>query len=311
MSERAEEHLWDPGAAPDPDVRRLEELLAPYRYRATESGASSASAPRLALALSVPVALAAALLVAWQIGLLRRAVPQPGGYAVQGLAGVERVGPGDQVVTDTDAARLEIGALGDVEVRPGSRLRVLDAGGGGHVLWLERGAIRASILARPRVFQVGTPAGLAIDLGCEYDLTVGDGGAAHLAVRSGRVSFETGGQAVIVPAGASCSSIPGRGPTIPVFDELGEAFRDAAERLWREPTPDPADLERVLAADVRTASLTLWHLLAAPSRATREAVYERLAVTYPRLPGADRESLLAGEEIARLAWRASIERDWR
>ena len=70
--------------------------------------------------------------------------------------------------------------------------------------------VRQDIAAiEPQVFQVGTPAGWSIDLGCEYDLAVDDGGAALLEVRTGRVAFRAAGREVIVPRGFGCRTAPG------------------------------------------------------------------------------------------------------
>ncbi len=301
-----EEYLWSGRGAPDAETLRLERLLGTQRYRPPRRVLRSAPA-------RVALAAAAALLVAWGATLAWRAGATA--YAVEGLAGVARVQPGDELVTDAATeAWLEVADLGGVTVRPGSRLRV-DRGRGGeggrHRFYLERGSIRAEILAQPRVFQVGTPAGLTVDLGCEYDLDVDDAGVAYLAVRTGRVAFETAGRKVLVPARAVCTAHPERGPDTPVFTDAEPEFVAALRAVERDPRPRPADVEALIAAARREDSLSLWHLLDAPSQELRSAVHAKLAQLAPAPAEASDEALRAGDPALREAWRRALESDWR
>lgn len=299
-----EDYLWDGSGRPDAETARLERLLGTQRYRDESTRLPARRVPRLALAA------AAVVLVAWSATFLWRAGRD--GYAVDGLAGVARVVAGDELVTDVRTeAWLEVADLGGVTVRPGSRLRVDDREDDAHRFYLERGSIHARILARPRLFQVGTPAGLTVDLGCEYDLEVGDGGVVHLAVQTGRVAFETAGRKVLVPARAGCRADPGRGPDTPCFFDADPEFVRALRAVEFDPAPDPASVRRLIETARREDSLSLWHLLDAPSPALREAVQAKLALLAPAPPEATRERLLAGDEALREAWRRELESDWR
>jgi hypothetical protein len=198
-----------------------------------------------------------------------------------------------------------------VRVAPGSRLRAERIETGAHHLFLERGRITARILAAPQVFQVGTPAGWSIDLGCEYDLAVDDGGAARLTVRTGRVAFEAGGREVIVPMGFWCETAPEERPSVPVSVEAGEELVRAVRALERDPDPSPEALRVVREADIRDHSVTLWHLfLHAEAPSAREVAYANLARVYPLPRGHDDSAIRAGDPEALLAWREVVARDW-
>jgi hypothetical protein len=302
----AEEYLWDPGAAPDAEVARLERALARYRHVPRPLELPRPSRPRrIALALAASIAV---LIAAWAW-----LAANGGGYAVEGLAGVEVARAGDRIETGADAgARMTIARIGDVVVAPRTRLRVDDTGERAHKLYLERGRVRARIDARPGLFQIGTPAGLSIDMGCVYDLAVGDDARSTLVVETGRVAFEEDGRRVLVPAGATCESTPGTGPNVPVRVEAALDFVADVRAIEAARDPDAAAVERVLAADIRDESVTLWHLFTnAASPELRRALLERLLATYPLPDGVGRERIAAGDAAAIDAWREIVARDWR
>jgi hypothetical protein len=208
------------------------------------------------------------------------------------------------------AAVVRVAELGQVTFQPGSRVRVVDCGERAHRMDMEEGRLHAFIDAEPRVFQVGTPAGLTVDLGCEYELTVDESGTARLHVLMGRVAFETGGRKVVVPAKASCETPKGGVPSTPVQDDAEPEFVRAVRAIELAPAPDPADVERVLATDRREDSLTLVHLFDAPATVVREGAYDVLSRWYPPPPGVTREGTLAGDEAMNAAWRENCRADW-
>ncbi len=229
---------------------------------------------------------------------------------------------GDRLVTDADTrARLEIGEIGAVVVEPESTLRIERPGpelaaDAEHLLWLERGALTASIFAAPRLFQLGTPSGLAVDLGCVYTARVEDDGTTRLTVVSGQVSFETPERRVTVPSGASTAAVPGLGPLTPTWDRAPDAWRAAVARLdhlvAHGGTGIDGALDSVLATDQPEDSLTLWHLLAWPalSQAGRARVAERLEQLVPAPAEADRLDCLALDATALNAWRDALGWSW-
>ena len=212
---------------------------------------------------------------------------------------------------ETDAAsRAEIAVanIGEVEVEPNTRVRLVETRLTEHRLELERGTLHARIWAPPRLFFVNTPSAVAADLGCAYTLEVDDAGRGLLHVTSGYVALETETRESIVPAGAACLTQPGAGPGTPFFEDAPEALVEALARLDFE--NDPAALGAVLDGARERDTLTLWHLLSRVGADDRARVYERLASLAPPPAGVTREGVLSLDRAMLDAWKDNLEGTW-
>lgn len=313
--EEVNEYLWRKRGKPDPEVERLERLLGRYRLGDAPWSEETAAPPargkllRFRIALAVAAGIAAAALIFWALGGART-----GGYRVIGVEGRELVRAGEGFSTGAEGARLEIGWLGHVDVEPNTKVAVEDCGRDAHRLFLERGSVKAKIWAQPRLFQIGTPAGNSIDLGCAYELDVADDGASRLRVTTGQVAFAFEGREIYVPAGWSCTSDPKRGPGAPVHDEATDAYRSALAAVEFAADPDPELVKTVLDVD-HDGTLTLWHLMTSDRTAPslRHAAYESLAKAYPLPRGVTvtEEGLIAGDAAMREAWLEEMKPSWR
>jgi hypothetical protein len=295
LDERSERYLFDGGEPADPDVARLEKLLARYRYRPAPPAA--ARRDLLVEPRWIQAALAAAaLFVAVMLGL-RLAGPSRGAWRVRGAEDAGWLERGEWLEAGASGAQLEVGELGVVELRPGARVRLDDEGEERHALYLAQGAVRATITAEPRAFQIGTPSGLSIDLGCLYDLEVDGEGVAHLHVETGEVAFEAEGRTVFVPAGYATRSLPGSGPLVPVHVLADLALEELVRRVEASAPVGAQDLARV--AELND-SVVLYHLLRARDPAVRAAALEPLLLL-ERLPVE-----LSAQAVLRddAAWRA-------
>jgi hypothetical protein len=309
-----ERYLWDKTGRAEPETLRLEALLGRYAFEPRRRFRFPRRAP---LATRVVLALAAAALVAIGVWWFERGA-RPAGYDVSGLSSLARAETGQSFDTGAgERAVIHVAALGSVVVEPHSRVRVDDAGREVHKLFLERGTVRASIFAAPNEFQVDTPAGLSIDLGCVYDVSVDRNGATHVRVATGQVAFEARGRRVIVPRDHETWATRDAGPTIVVRWEADERFVECAKRLDAAEEPLEADLQLAREHFNRDDSATYWHLFRyARSAATRRAMFALLERLYPRPDEiarevADAESALTAPEEVLEAWRAVVERDWR
>jgi hypothetical protein len=302
----SDDYLWDGSGDPDPAIVQMEKALAQLRHRAVTPRRTTPN-PWAAL-----VAAAAAVALVW--ATLGRPVrpPEPlPGYLVEGLDGMAVAFVGNVIDSGEAEARLDLGPDGDVTLEPHTRVRVVDAGVTHHKLFLERGAIVARIGGGvpARKFQVGTPAGLSVDLGCVYRIEVNDEGVASCEVTSGQVAFETLARRVVVPAGASCTSHPTRGPSTPVWDDAAPDFLAAIVAFDAGQTSMEA-VTRVCATDRAADSLSLWHLLDVLSGTARRRVARRLAELVPLPAGVTLAKALADEPAARDAWQDAIEATW-
>ena len=296
----SDDYLWDGSGEPDPEgvLSRLRsdrpapELRAPARRRLfVGSLAALAAAASLVLAVSGAWLSPRGRGASWEVTRLERV---PGGETV---AGVERLRVGEWLETgESSSARVKVGAIGQVEIEPRTRLRLVDAGAASHRLALDRGVLHARIWAPPGSFFVDTPSAVAVDLGCEYTLAVDETGAGLLRVSSGWVGFEDGGRESFVPRGAACATRPGRGPGTPYYEDAPEELRRAlADVDFGPAAARPEAVRSVLASARREDALSLWHLLARLDGADRAAVYDRLVALVPPPDGVTREGALAGD----------------
>jgi hypothetical protein len=323
------DYLWDPAAAADPEIARLERALAPLAHRGEvpawpagprrlDGPSAGRRLPRFRWPMAL-AALAAVLLIA--VGAGAWLALRSEAWEVEILAGEPRIDgrpvdeggrlrPGGRLATGAAGrARLALLLVGEVDVEPGSEVALLRSRPDAQRFRLLNGTLRARIWAPPRVFQVDTPAVRAVDLGCVYELTVDRAGDGRLAVESGWVALVDGERESFVPAGAWAAIDAARGSGIPLWDDAPAALRRAVARLERErdlALRRPA-LAQALAAARQPDALTVWHLLARAAPAERAAVADRLAELAPPPPAAGRAAVLAGDRSALDAWWNTLE----
>ncbi len=317
----SDDYLWDGSGEPDPEVQRLESVLGSFRHNRPaphfpEQGKSRWRLPwALALRpyawprLAAVTALALVVIGAWL--LLRRPKASQPAWEVASLAGEPRIGRnridhtgrlaiGQWLETDgSSQARISVGTIGQVQVEPNTRLRLVEARLTEHRLALERGTIHALIWAPPGDFVVDTPSAAAVDLGCAYTLQVDEKGAGLVRVTFGWVGFKLAGRESFIPAGALCATRPGVGPGTPYFEDVAPAFRAALDKLDFEsstPKARAAALATVLAQSRKRDALTLWHLLSRTSQPERGRVYDRLAALVPPPSQVTRQGVLRGDK---------------
>lgn len=220
-----------------------------------------------------------------------------------------RLRVGEWLETDADSrAEIAVANIGEVEVEPNTRVRLVETRPTEHRLELERGTLHARIWAPPRLFFVNTPSAVAADLGCAYTLEVDEAGRGLLHVTSGYVALETDARESIVPAGAACLTQPGAGPGTPFFEDAPEAFVESLAKL--DFKNDRASLDAVLAGARGKDTLTLWHLLARVGADDRARVYERLAALAPPPAGVTREGVVGLDRAMLDLWKDNLESHW-
>jgi hypothetical protein len=214
-----------------------------------------------------------------------------------------RIRAGDWIQTDDSSrALIAVGRIGQIEVKPETRLQLVTARSDDHRFALARGAIDAKVDAVPRLFFVETPAGTAIDLGCAYTLETDSLGDGRLHVTAGEVEFQTGARSSRVPLGAVMFTRPAIGPGTPYAEDTPAAFVRALVRFDFEGGKDGAGEARnvrdVLALARAQDALSLWHVLQRVDSSRRGAVYDRLAAFIAPPPGVTRSAAIALESRA-------------
>ncbi len=310
------DYLWDRSGAADSEVAGLESLLGGFGYQHRPLH----SAPRRLVSvayLRAAAVLALAMVGIWIIAATQFSRRQSSTWQVVALQGSPTIGSealisastlklGQWLETDgASQARVFDSSIGHVTVEPQSRVRVVQSSQAEHRLELARGKIEAFIIAPPRLFFVETPAATAVDLGCQYNLSVEGDGSGLLEVTLGWVSFERDGQESIVPRGAVCKTRKGSGPGTPYYADASPRLQRELERFDFDGGGSPS-LNAVLAEAGPRDDLTLWHLLGRVAGSDRGRVFDRLASFMPPPESVTRESILKGDAEALNRWRQSF-----
>lgn len=280
------DYLWDKSGAPDPEIERLEKLLTPLGHGSQPGRGPLPTLPSQPIwnRAWVPVAMAASMLMvvcgSWLSANRNRTAWQVS--SLQGQASVSRLARGESLKTDAASrAKLELDAVGEVEIEPNSQLTVVTLGRDEQRLDLQRGTIHATIWAPPGQFFVNTPSAVTVDLGCAYTLQVDGSGAGKVKVTAGWVAFESNGRESFIPATAQCVTRPGKGPGIPYYQDSEQVLQRAVDRF--DSSADASAIPSILGHARRRDAISLWHLLRRVPAVERGAVYDRLAqlITIP------------------------------
>ena len=252
--------------------QRLEALLSVYRYRGAMPDFRSVVPIRRRS--TWPWFAAAALLIFIAAILLR---PRPNEWRV--TSGIPRsLRVGDVI---NRPVRLRSREVGVIDVAGQTTLRLI----GKNRFELTAGTIHAKTTSPPGVFVVNTPRAEAVDLGCEYTLTILPNGSGVLRVASGWVELQKDWNESLVPQGAMATISSDGSLSPPIFEDASPAFKEAVRR---------GDLETALALARRRDTLTVINLFRFADEEARVQIYDRLNALVPAPPGLTREAVRYG-----------------
>jgi len=315
-------YLWDGSGEPDQEIVRLEESLSKFRHKGELPVFPVAIQPEnektfgflqllwprrlAAFATIVVAAITASILISrpappltprpgWEVARVEGA-PIVGAQSIQGAGAKGKLEVGQLLVTNANSrATITVAEIGEIQVEPGTRVRLLQTMRDRKRISLEEGTIHAAIWAPPGEFVVDTPSAVAVDLGCAYTLHVAPDGSGLLKTTLGWVGFHSNGRDSFIPAGAVCPTHRNFGPGTPYLEDASEPFRNALEQLDFETlTPESrrAALQAVLSNARKDDALTLWHLLSRTQGADREEVYVCFASLVRPPDGVTQEGIL-------------------
>jgi FecR protein/Putative zinc-finger len=217
---------------------------------------------------------------------------------------------GEFLETDANSsARVQVANIGQVEIKPNSRVRLVKTASTEHRLSLEKGLMQAKISAPPRLFIVDTPSAVAVDLGCEYTLEVDEDGNTKLHVTLGYVALERDGRESIVPAGAICYTRRGKGLGTPFSEDSSAEFQAALVNFDFQNGGSGA-LQTIIGESNLYDTVTLWHLLARVPKNEQGKVFDALAAQVPPPFGVTREGILRLDKKMLDRWWTEIENLW-
>ena len=235
---------------------QLQELLSVYRHKQAMPALRSSHWWLVPLAAAMLIAIVAVWASSWR-------------------AGWRVLRAGDTI---SSATRIRRTGIGYVDIAAGTVLRVE----GRNRLTLEHGTIHAKTISPPGIFIVDTPRARAIDLGCEYVLSISPDGGGVLRVTTGWVSLNSWGQS-LVPQGAKAVIAADGWLSPPLFEDASPAFQAAIERR---------DLNAALPLARRRDALTLINLFRFANTDERLRIYDRLNELVPAPASVPREAML-------------------
>ncbi len=297
-----DEYLWDRSGTPDPVVARLESLLAPLRHDPARAPLRQRSRRQWPWWLG---AVAAAGIAAWWLWGSEPSGPQQ--PQLQLLADGRALQPDEWIETAGAASALELGdGIGRLRLAPGSRLQLRKLAREETRLFLQVGRLEAFVAAdaRPRFFQVETPATTCVDLGCKYVLSVDADGTTHVQVTLGQVAFESADGERYIPMGAECLALGAGRLGTPRFRTMDSTLVDLLDEFDRADRADGARRRELadkfcsVAAEPKT-SLSIWHWLSDPDPGIRTRADAALAALFD--PPAERTPA---------AWKEQLESWW-
>jgi hypothetical protein len=312
QDDRLPNGLWDPAAAPDPDVAAIERQLAGLRF---DPAARPLDADRLSpralprrppwrrLLIALPAAAAVLFALGAGVWLWRSSWPEGRAWRLQGAAYSERLEVGRAVTVPPNADVLaNVARLGSMRVSGGSTLELRSTRGTRHRLRLTEGDVHVRVWAPPVSVVIETPSGEVIDLGCEFRLSVrGDSASVH--VFSGWVQLENGIEETLVPAGASAAMRAAQRPGVAVFDDAPAGFLGDVRAF--EASADRDALNRLIAAARQRDVYTLLNL-ADRHRQSASTLLDRAAQLWPPPDGITIASVLRGDRENLWTWVDSL-----
>jgi len=237
-----ENYLWDPSAEPDQSIAAIERVLRPHSAQSLDLAAREwrrgSAAPRATRVRAWPIAV---LAMAAAIGGLTFSYfyrlswsentpwPMTIARAETEEQSLLRVGESISTVAD-QTATLNVARIGTVVVLPNSSVELLQTSVDRHRLDLKYGRLKAKIWAPPLYFSVTNRDGMAIDMGCEFEMDVKADGSGTMTVSSGWVIYRIPGDGVMVPEGHSIA-FSASNVTLPVRDSATPRFRELVRRL--------------------------------------------------------------------------------
>jgi len=189
-----------------------------------------------------------------------------GAPRVDAGAGNGKLTPGQTLETDSRShASLRAEEVGEIDVEPGSRLRLLDLASGKNRLALDRGTIHATIWAPAGEFVIDTPSAVGGRPGMPLYAQGDDAGNGVLHKSLGWVGFNSTDAKHL-----SRRARPVRRSRRPdrerhTLKDASDSFRAALATLDDERTGAAEHTEAlrvVLTQSRKRDALTLWHLLA-------------------------------------------------
>jgi len=261
------------------------------------------------LRMHVPEGAGPTAASAWEVTSVRGA-PWIGSVRVTDSG---RLRPGDSLQTNSSSeAHVKIADIGQLDLDPNSRIRLITTNSDQHRIALERGKMTARTWSPPRLFVVETPTATAVDLGCIYSCEVQRDGSTLLHVTLGLVALDFHGRETVIPAGAYCRTRPGAGLGTPYFDDASDRLQAALDHVdfGKNGAERAKQLDIVLKESRPRDTFTLWYLVSRLDGEMRSSVVDRMTALVPLPSGVTRAGVLALDGGMMDAWKDELQKVW-
>lgn len=210
-------------------------------------------------------------------------------------------------VSESKGLTVHVARIGSLKAAPGTNLTLQETASSGHRLFMNSGSLDVRVWAPPRQFQVHTPAGQVIDMGCVFRLEVRSSGATSVRVDAGWVLLENSIAESLVPAGASAHMAPGTRPSAPVFDDAPSIFKTSVDSLERSGQEEGnGALERLLDSARVQDTITLLVLASRRAGVTRKRLLEQAALLSPPPATVSMTAIEQGDNAGLWAWHDAL-----
>jgi hypothetical protein len=320
-----DQYLWDGTGEPDSEIVEFERALASFRYDQRPIALPDVSMGKRGRGhWNLRLAFAAIAIASFFIGTVVffavrhhrhtwELTVQVGHPEINGVVyDKAMVAIGQSIRTDhISEAKLYLANVGTLQLYGDSDMSLVESRASRQRVFLRYGNVHAAIDAPPSVFIVDTPAARAIDLGCEYDLTIDPDGNGTLKVTAGWVQLVFSDRQSLVPQGASARIAHGGLLSPPYFDDASPEFKELLIQFSTDQDHTEAErmakLQQILAHARKKDSYTLIHLLRdATDRDERLILFERLSELIPPTPGLARETIADATPLELEPWWKKI-----
>ena len=325
------DYLWSKRGEPDAEIARLESLLSPYAFDTSTSADTRARRSRILpartpgrarahthrrLRFATAAAFVALVLVVGWLNI-RLQWPTAQAWSVKPVSGTATIDdrvlsgrsllpPGGVLRTgEHSAVRIEVARIGRVVVGQDSQVELVETRTGHHRLRLDHGQLSARIWAPAASFGVQTPLANALDIGCEFTLSVTSAGSGLLRVRHGWVELEKYGLQSLIPEGAQAELDSKSGPGTPFDDHATAQFRaalKAIDALGRSVLATDPAIEQLAEASSAKDAITLISLLTRYPQLADTPIYDRAIALLPPPDGLTRDAVRYKNQVLMDDW---------
>ncbi len=186
--------------------------------------------------------------------------------------------PGDWLNSaENSKSRIKLGVLGEIEIEPSTKIKLLQVNASGNYFYLQSGGIKASIWGAPKHLLIDSPTGEIIDFGSTFNYKVNSDKNSILKVESGWAAIHFNSQFVIVPAGNECET----------NNEIGIPFSINRSKEFKQKLKDFENHEVVSMSELikyagKVDLISLWYLLMSSSKNERQEIFNKIKQLDPK-----------------------------